>query len=81
MLIKASCNLFLFNKAITDLNSGQLVRVHRIKNHITHLGDFDASAVNETTGSRKYHVINRIIIHRGKNNLLTIVLSSSISSC
>jgi hypothetical protein len=66
ILIKASSVFFLLSKASTDLNSGQLVSVAKTKNHINHLGDLDASAVKFTTGSKKYHVINNMIIHRGR---------------
>lgn len=66
ILIKASNVSFLFNKAITDLNSGQLVSVDKTKNHITHLGAIEASAVKFTTGSKKYQLIKSITIHKGK---------------
>ncbi len=80
ILINASCNLFLFNKASTDLNSGQLVNVARTTNQITHFGDFEASAVNDTTGSRKYHAISKIMIQRGRNNLFVFQSSMIIFS-
>jgi hypothetical protein len=66
MCIKASSVNFLFNKAITDLNSGQLVNVDKTKNQISHFGAIDASAVKLTTGSRKYQLIKSINIHNGR---------------
>jgi hypothetical protein len=80
IFIKASNVFFLFSKANTDLNSGQLVNVDNTKNHISHLGAIEASAVNPTIGSRKYQLISKIIIHNGKYSLLTSSCCSSISS-
>jgi hypothetical protein len=48
------------------LNSGQLVRVERTKNHITHFGAIEASAVKLTTGSKKYQLISNINNQSGK---------------
>lgn len=79
MLINASKVFFLFNNAKTDLNSGQLVRVDKTRNHINHLGASDASAVKLTTGSRKYQLTSNIQIHNGRYNLLTSSESSSSS--
>jgi len=77
---KASNVLFLFNKASTDLNSGQLVSVANTKNQITHFGAIEASAVKSTTGSRKYQLISNIDNHNGKYNLLTFSDFSSFTS-
>ncbi|MBT3729326.1 hypothetical protein HOF65_01330 [bacterium] len=66
ILINASRVLFLFNKANTDLNSGQLVSVASTKNQINHFGASDASAVKLTIGSKKYQLISSIINHNGK---------------
>ena len=79
ILIKASWVSFLFNKAITDLNSGQLVSVDKTRNQIIHFGAIDASAVKFTTGSRKYQLIKRIKIHRGRCILFISSSSTSIS--
>lgn len=81
IFINASSVFFLFNKAKTDLNSGQLVKVANTKNQINHFGAFDASAVKLTIGSRKYQLISNIIIQSGKYNLLTVWVSSVTSSC
>ncbi len=64
------------------MNSGQLVSVAKTKNHITQAGASEASAVKLTIGSRKYQLISKITIQRGKYNLLTTSVdsSSSISS-
>ena len=62
----ASNVFFLFNNARTDLNSGQLVSVAKTRNHMTHFGANDASAVKSTTESRKYQLINNIQSHNGK---------------
>ena len=80
ILINASSVFFLFNNASTDLNSGQLVRVDKTKNPISHLGASEASAVKLTIGSKKYQLINRITNHSGKYNLLDSSGTSTISS-
>jgi uncharacterized 2Fe-2S/4Fe-4S cluster protein (DUF4445 family) len=62
----ASVIFDLFNNHKTDLNSGQLVNVAKTKNQIIHFGARLASAVKLTTGSRKYQLISKITIHKGR---------------
>ncbi|MDF1682563.1 MAG: hypothetical protein P1U46_02160 [Patescibacteria group bacterium] len=63
---KESSILFVLSKDNTDLNSGQLVRVAKTRNHIIHFGALDASAVKLTIGSKKYQLQRSIAIPSGK---------------
>jgi hypothetical protein len=80
IFINASSSFFLFNKAITDLNSGQEVKVASTKNHISHLGAREFSAVKLTIGSKKYQLNNKIINQSGKYNLDSFSSFSSFIS-
>lgn len=76
IFIKESCNFHFLINDKTDLNSGQLVKVDKTKNHIIHFGVFDASAVNQTIGSKKYQDSNKIIIQEGNRSLLVSSITS-----